>query len=316
VITSRDNEKLKLVRKLHDRRWRDKLGLFFVEGEDAIAAAAGVAEPVELLVAGANVVAELLAEVSTAAHPPRMIAVYRRDDLPSPSPRPVTLALWRLADPGNVGALLRTADSFGAAVALSEGCADPTGPKALRAAAGSIWRVPVLYHANVLTREEGVRAAGQERTAVAGAPAAGAAAAGAAAGAPAAGASAGAPAAGAPAGAPAAGAPAAEVRAPEARAAGAPAAGGRAGGAPAAGAPAAGREPRPRRVALQAHGGVPLAGVDLRGETVFLLGAERDGLPPDVEHDVGATIPIESAESLNVAAAGAIALYEWQRQNR
>ena len=39
MITSKDNERLKLVRKLHDKRWRDKLGLFFVEGEDAVAAA-------------------------------------------------------------------------------------------------------------------------------------------------------------------------------------------------------------------------------------------------------------------------------------
>jgi TrmH family RNA methyltransferase len=224
MITSRDNEKLKLVRKLHERRWRDKLGLFFVEGEDAVAAA--TAEPVELLVAGENVEAELLAEVSTAAHPPRVIGVYRRSDLPGAEARPVTLALFGVADPGNVGTLVRTADGFGAAVALAAGCADPTGPKALRASTGSIWRVPLLPgdHVNVLTRDH-------------------------------------------------------------------------------------------RRVALVAHGGVPLAEVDLRGEVVFLLGAERTGLPAEVERDVDARIPIEGAESLNVAAAGSIALYEWRRQN-
>ena len=87
MISSRDNEKLKLVRKLHERRWRDKLGLFVCEGEDSSTAA--TAEPVELLVAGENVEARLLAEVSTAAHPPRVIGVYRRDDLPAPEPRPV-----------------------------------------------------------------------------------------------------------------------------------------------------------------------------------------------------------------------------------
>ena len=55
------------------------------------------------------------------------------------------LALWRVADPGNVGTLLRAADAFGAGyVALSAGCADPTGPKALRAAAGAIFRVAVV----------------------------------------------------------------------------------------------------------------------------------------------------------------------------
>jgi TrmH family RNA methyltransferase len=139
VITSRDNEKLKLVRKLHERRWRDKLGLFVVEGEDLLA---GDVDPVELLVAGDTVEPDLLAEVSTLAHPPRVVAVYRRDDLPQ-GVRPVTLALWHVADPGNVGTLFRAADAFGAGVALSKGCADPTGPKALRAAMGAVWRVPV-----------------------------------------------------------------------------------------------------------------------------------------------------------------------------
>jgi RNA methyltransferase, TrmH family len=80
--------------------------------------------------------------VSTLAHPPRVIAVYRRDDLPR-GILPVTLALWHVADPGNVGTLLRAADAFGAGVALSAGCADPTGPKALRAAMGAVWRVPL-----------------------------------------------------------------------------------------------------------------------------------------------------------------------------
>jgi TrmH family RNA methyltransferase len=218
VIVSRDNEKLRLVRKLHERRWREKLGLFACEGEDLVGAA--TAEPVELLVAGENVEPRLLAEVSTAAHPPRVIAVFRRDDLPAAAPRPVVLALWRVADPGNVGTLVRTADAFGAAVALSAGCADPTGPKALRASAGSIWRVPLVPF-----------------------------------------------------------------------------------------------EPGGRRVALVAHGGAPLGGSDLGGETTFVLGAEREGLPDDLDRDLDASIPLAGAESLNVAAAGAIALYEWRRQN-
>ncbi len=71
-----------------------------------------------------------------------MIAVYRRDDLPH-GVRPRTLALWHVGDPGNVGTLLRAADAFGAGVALSDGCADPTGPKAVRASMGSLFRVPV-----------------------------------------------------------------------------------------------------------------------------------------------------------------------------
>jgi TrmH family RNA methyltransferase len=221
LIVSRDNERLKLVRKLHEKRWRDKLGLFFVEGEDLVDAA--TAEPVDLLRAGEDVEPKLLAEVASAPHPPRVIGVYRREDLPAWEERPATLALWQLADPGNVGTLIRTADAFGAAVALSEGCADPTSPKALRASAGSIWRVPLgEWTSNSLLQA--------------------------------------------------------------------------------------------KRIALEAHAGEPLSSLDLTGRVAFLLGAEREGLPAEVARDVDARIPIESAESLNVAATGAIALYEWRRQ--
>jgi TrmH family RNA methyltransferase len=58
--------------------------------------------------------------------------------------RDVVLGLWRVADPGNVGTLLRTADAFGVGVALSPECADPTGPRAVRASAGAVFRVPLL----------------------------------------------------------------------------------------------------------------------------------------------------------------------------
>src|SRR5207237_6517861 len=144
VITAAQNQTLKLVRKLHARRWRDKLGLFVAEGEDLVDAAleAGL-EPVELLVAGETVTPELLASVSALPHPARSIGVFRRRDLQPFEPRPVALALWHVADPGNVGTLIRCADAFGASVALSPGCADPTGPKALRAAAGATFRVPL-----------------------------------------------------------------------------------------------------------------------------------------------------------------------------
>ena len=144
MITSRANERLKLVRKLAHRRWRDKLGLFVAEGEDVLAAAQGAGiDPVDVLVAGDNVDPALLAEISTAPHPARVVAVFRRDALPS-GVRDVVLALWRVADPGNVGTLLRAAEAFGGAVALSAGSADPTGPKAVRASAGALFRVPLI----------------------------------------------------------------------------------------------------------------------------------------------------------------------------
>jgi TrmH family RNA methyltransferase len=221
VITSPRNETLKLVRKLQARRWRDKLGLFVAEGEDLVGAAleAGL-EPVELLVAGETVAPELLAQVSTLPHPARALGVFRREDLPAFEQRPAALALWRVGDPGNAGTLIRTADAFAASVELSFGSADPTGPKALRASAGAVFRVPLG------------EATGQ-------------------------------------------------------------------------------------RIGLVAHGGKSLAELEFGDATVFVVGSEREGLPEEVlaRCDVAATIATSGpADSLNVAAAGAIALYEWSRR--
>ena len=144
MITSASNPKLRLIhRLLESRRQRDREGLFVVEGEDLVQAAddAGV-DPVEVLRAGEDVEPELLAKISTMAHPPRVMALFRRESLPR-GVDPVSLSLWRVGDPGNLGTILRAADAFGASVALSAGCADPTGPKALRASAGAVFRVPL-----------------------------------------------------------------------------------------------------------------------------------------------------------------------------
>ncbi len=71
-----------------------------------------------------------------------------------------------------------------------------------------------------------------------------------------------------------------------------------------------------RRIALVPRGGTPLRELDLGEPVTFVLGAERTGLPEDVAAacDATASIPLaEGAESLNVAGAGALALYELRR---
>ena len=74
-----------------------------------------------------------------------------------------------------------------------------------------------------------------------------------------------------------------------------------------------------RRIALVARGGRPLEALDFSGPTTFVLGAEREGLPEEVllRCEERATIPLAAdADSLNVALAGAIALYELSRKRR
>jgi RNA methyltransferase, TrmH family len=155
MITSRDNVRLKLVRKLASRRQRDKLGLFAAEGEDLVEAAleAGweldfalvdaARAPAARLPRAEQVASNLLAEVSTLGHAPRVIGVFRATRPPERELPELGLELWRAGDPGNVGTLARACDAFGAFLALSPGCADPMGPKALRASTGSIFRVPL-----------------------------------------------------------------------------------------------------------------------------------------------------------------------------
>lgn len=145
MIASPHNEKLKLVRKLRDRRHREREAAFVTEGEDLVEAglAAG-AEPRFLLTAagsglgGEEVEPELLAEVSTLGSGTRAIAVWPQRW--AERVEPPCLYLHGVADPGNVGAIVRTAHALiGGTVVLGPGCADPYSPKAVRASMGSIF---------------------------------------------------------------------------------------------------------------------------------------------------------------------------------
>jgi RNA methyltransferase, TrmH family len=149
MITSKDNEKLKLVRKLQQRRHRDREGLFVTEGEDLLEAgvAAGV-EPVALLtlegkrLGGEEVSADALASASTLGSGTRAIAVWRQEW--SDVEGPVCVYLHGVSDPGNVGAIVRTCNALvRGTVVLGPECADPYGPKAVRATMGAIFTQPL-----------------------------------------------------------------------------------------------------------------------------------------------------------------------------
>jgi RNA methyltransferase, TrmH family len=150
MITSPHNEKLKLARKLQERKQREREGLFVTEGEDLLEAGlANGAEPRFVLSAvgsglgGEEVEAELLAAASTLGSGTRAIAVWpQRWAEVAAVP---CVYLHGVSDPGNVGAIVRSADALlGATVVLGPGCADPYSPKATRASMGSIFAAPPL----------------------------------------------------------------------------------------------------------------------------------------------------------------------------
>jgi RNA methyltransferase, TrmH family len=144
MITSHHNPRLQEIRRLRRASERRRAGLFVAEGEDLLAAAERARWTPELaLRAGEDITPEALARVSALGSGTRAIAVYRQRWAPAPA-EPLCLALWGVGDPGNVGAVLRSALAFGAAsVALGPGCADPYGPKAVRASMGAVFAVPL-----------------------------------------------------------------------------------------------------------------------------------------------------------------------------
>lgn len=132
------------------RRARERSGRFVAEGEDLLSAADAAGwEAVDRFCAtgsglpGVEVDAKVLASASGLGSGTRALAVYEERWAPHPV-GPLCIYLHGLHDPGNVGAVLRSAQAFGASsVAIGPGSADPFGSKAVRASMGALFAVPV-----------------------------------------------------------------------------------------------------------------------------------------------------------------------------
>jgi RNA methyltransferase, TrmH family len=222
MITSPHNEQLKTIRKLQDKKQRERSGLFAAEGEDLVDAARAAGwEPEVLLVAGDDVEPELLAAVSSLGSGTRVVGVYRQRWAPLGGS--LSVYLHGVHDPGNVGAVIRSAHALSdGPVVLGPDCADPWSPKAVRASMGSIFARP-------------------------------------------------------------------PARAPFEELSG-------------------------TTVALERGAGLALDRVEAEPPVVICVGAEREGLPPEVSENatVRAEIPlrVDAPDSLNVAMAATIGLYE------
>ncbi|HYC72967.1 MAG TPA: RNA methyltransferase [Opitutaceae bacterium] len=141
------------LRSLQEKKHREALGLFVVEGEKVVGELLAAGFPFAELygtadwtAGGATVVtAAEMAKISHYPAPSPVLAVGRIERQPLPPgalARGLTLALDGIQDPGNVGTLLRIADWFGLArVLLSPDCADLFSQKVINASMGSFARV-------------------------------------------------------------------------------------------------------------------------------------------------------------------------------
>ncbi len=167
MITSTGNPRVKWVRGLQARRRaRDEEGLFIVEGlrlarevvaagfparlvlhtEDLDARGRGVVNNLCRLGAQAEAVSpQVMAACSNTESPPGLLVVLPVPVLPVPEPLTLALIADGIADPGNLGTLLRTAAAAGVEAAfLTHGTVDAYNPKVVRGAMGAHLRLPIL----------------------------------------------------------------------------------------------------------------------------------------------------------------------------
>ncbi|MBC8074625.1 MAG: RNA methyltransferase [Chloroflexales bacterium] len=167
VITSPANPAVKQIRALRERKERDRSGLCFIEGIRLVAEAVQLGAPVQQLVvapellssdfahemvqsqraAGVGVMevgGAVFESLSRKEGPQGLGAVVRQQWLPLDAARADVGLCWvaldAVADPGNLGTILRTCDAVGAAGAILLGAtSDPYDPAALRGSMGAVF---------------------------------------------------------------------------------------------------------------------------------------------------------------------------------
>ncbi|HZJ84869.1 MAG TPA: RNA methyltransferase [Syntrophomonadaceae bacterium] len=167
VISSRDNRHIKDCLKLKQRKYRDAKGLFIIEGsimlEEALSFNKFAIQQIFLTESLANKLdlaelnseifllnTRLMAEISETSTPQGVLAVVEKpvwslENIKKESS--LLVLLDRIADPGNMGTIIRTALALGVeGLLLTPACVDPFSPKVVRSSMGAIFNIPLLQN--------------------------------------------------------------------------------------------------------------------------------------------------------------------------
>ena len=175
VITSKENEYIKHIKKLKDKKYRDISREYIVEGikmlEEAIAENCKIKQIVicDDCEKTSNIAKEQMYEIAKydciyvtnkifesitgVMNPQGILAVIEKDNIKQEEIKQedIILALDDIQDPGNLGTILRTADSVGLTqVLVSKGTADCYNPKVVRSTMGAIFRVKIVECENLV----------------------------------------------------------------------------------------------------------------------------------------------------------------------
>lgn len=156
LITSLDNEKIKRLIKLKEKKYRDEYNEFIVEGEHLVIEAyrSGLLEEifieedeVTLLPLDVTYVTkEILAKVSQLETPTHIIGLCKKKEENNDLGNRLLL-LDRVQDPGNLGTIIRSSKAFGIdTVVLGDGCVDVYNDKVIRSTQG------IGFHMNIVSR--------------------------------------------------------------------------------------------------------------------------------------------------------------------
>lgn len=140
------NNEIRQIRSLREKKFRDELGLFVVEGEKMVAEALSSGLDVVRVIRKAEVGEKTMERISSQTSPSPVLALVRK---PSPASHPakgLCLALDSVRDPGNMGTILRLADWFGIdCVFASADSVELYNPKVVQASMGAIFRKKLIY---------------------------------------------------------------------------------------------------------------------------------------------------------------------------
>lgn len=142
------NAEIKQIRSLREKKFRDMLGLFVVEGEKMVREALDSGLDVVKVWRSEEIGESAMERISAFSSPSPVLAVVRKPQEKSNDtivPEGLCLALDGVRDPGNLGTIIRIADWFGVSrIFVSADCVETFNPKVIQASMGSIFRVEVI----------------------------------------------------------------------------------------------------------------------------------------------------------------------------
>jgi TrmH family RNA methyltransferase len=175
VISSKDNELIKHIKKLKDKKYRNESNEYIIEGikliEEAVREGANIKKiiicesttktyemPTNITLEIARyeciyVTEKVFNSITQVTNPQGIMAIVEKQSVQKEIDftQDIIVILDDVQDPGNLGTILRTVDSIGLnQIIVSQGTADSFNPKVVRSTMGAIFRINIIESENMI----------------------------------------------------------------------------------------------------------------------------------------------------------------------